>query len=261
MGILAGKKALIVGVASNKSIAWGIAQAMHREGAELAFTYQTERLKSRVEEFAAECGSSLVLPCEVQNDDEIHAVFKLLGEHWGHLDILIHSVAFAPREALQGEYLASLTRESFSVAHEVSSYSFAALGQAARPMMQGRRGAMLTLSYLGAVRTMPSYNVMGLAKASLEANVRYMAESLGPEGVRVNAISAGPIRTLAASGIKDMRKFLDHVEKNAPLRRNVTIEEVGNVAAFLCSDLASAVTGEITYVDCGYNIMGMTGSL
>ncbi len=261
MGILAGKKALIVGVASNKSIAWGIAQAMHREGAELAFTYQTERLKSRVEEFAAECGSSLVLPCEVQNDDEIQAVFKLLGEHWQHLDILIHSVAFAPREALQGEYLASLTRESFSVAHEVSSYSFAALGQAARPMMQGRRGAMLTLSYLGAVRTMPSYNVMGLAKASLEANVRYMAESLGPEGVRVNAISAGPIRTLAASGIKDMRKFLDHVEKNAPLRRNVTIEEVGNVAAFLCSDLASAVTGEITYVDCGYNIMGMTGSL
>ncbi|MEN9726458.1 MAG: hypothetical protein RL434_824 [Pseudomonadota bacterium] len=261
MGILAGKKALIVGVASNKSIAWGIAQAMHREGAELAFTYQNERLKSRVEEFAAECGSSLVLPCEVQNDEEIQAVFKLLGSHWQHLDILIHSVAYAPREALQGEYLASLTRESFSVAHEVSSYSFAALGQAARPMMQGRQGAMLTLSYLGAVRTMPSYNVMGLAKASLEANVRYMAESLGPEGVRVNAISAGPIRTLAASGIKDMRKFLDHVEKNAPLRRNVTIEEVGNVAAFLCSDLASAVTGEITYADCGYNIMGMTGSL
>jgi enoyl-[acyl-carrier protein] reductase I len=247
MGILAGKKALIVGVASNKSIAWGIAQ--------------NERLKSRVEEFAAECGSSLVLPCEVQNDEEIQAVFKLLGSHWQHLDILIHSVAYAPREALQGEYLASLTRESFSVAHEVSSYSFAALGQAARPMMQGRQGAMLTLSYLGAVRTMPSYNVMGLAKASLEANVRYMAESLGPEGVRVNAISAGPIRTLAASGIKDMRKFLDHVEKNAPLRRNVTIEEVGNVAAFLCSDLASAVTGEITYADCGYNIMGMTGSL
>jgi enoyl-[acyl-carrier protein] reductase I len=261
MGLLSGKKALIVGVASNKSIAWGIAQAMSREGAELAFTYQTERLKERVEEFAAACGSTLVLPCEVQDDNEIAQLFATLGERWGSLDVLIHSVAFAPREALQGEYLASLNRERFSLAHEVSSYSFAALGQAARPLMQGRQGAMLTLSYLGAVRTMPSYNVMGLAKASLEANVRYMAESLGPEGIRVNAISAGPIRTLAASGIKDMRKFLDHVEKYAPLRRNVTIEEVGNVAAFLCSDYASAVTGEITYVDCGYNIMGMTGSL
>lgn len=261
MGLLSGKKALIVGVASNKSIAWGIAQAMCREGAELAFTYQTERLKERVEEFAAACGSKLVLPCEVQDDNEIAQLFATLGERWGSLDVLIHSVAFAPREALQGEYLASLNRERFSLAHEVSSYSFAALGQAARPLMQGRQGAMLTLSYLGAVRTMPSYNVMGLAKASLEANVRYMAESLGPEGIRVNAISAGPIRTLAASGIKDMRKFLDHVEKYAPLRRNVTIEEVGNVAAFLCSDYASAVTGEITYVDCGYNIMGMTGSL
>lgn len=261
MGLLSGKKALIVGVASNKSIAWGIAQAMSREGAELAFTYQTERLKERVEEFAAACGSNLVLPCEVQDDNEIAQLFTTLGERWGCLDVLIHSVAFAPREALQGEYLASLNRERFSLAHEVSSYSFAALGQAARPLMQGRQGAMLTLSYLGAVRTMPSYNVMGLAKASLEANVRYMAESLGPEGIRVNAISAGPIRTLAASGIKDMRKFLDHVEKYAPLRRNVTIEEVGNVAAFLCSDYASAVTGEITYVDCGYNIMGMTGSL
>jgi len=261
MGLLQGKKALIVGVASNKSIAWGIAQAMSREGAELAFTYQNERLKERVEEFAAACGSNVVLPCEVQNDAEIEQLFDALKQRWGHLDTLVHSVAFAPREALQGEYLASLNRERFSVAHEVSSYSFAALGQAARPLMQGRNGAMLTLSYLGAVRTMPSYNVMGLAKASLEANVRYMAESLGPEGIRVNAISAGPIRTLAASGIKDMRKFLEHVEKNAPLRRNVTIEEVGNVAAFLCSDFASAVTGEITYVDCGYNIMGMTGSL
>jgi enoyl-[acyl-carrier protein] reductase I len=261
MGLLQGKKALIVGVASNKSIAWGIAQAMAREGAELAFTYQNERLKERVEEFAAACGSQVVLPCEVQDDAEIEQLFGALRERWGHLDTLIHSVAFAPRESLQGDYLASLNRERFSVAHEVSSYSFAALGQAARPLMQGRSGAMLTLSYLGAVRTMPSYNVMGLAKASLEANVRYMAESLGPEGIRVNAISAGPIRTLAASGIKDMRKFLDHVEKYAPLRRNVTIDEVGNVAAFLCSDLASAVTGEITYVDCGYNIMGMTGSL
>jgi enoyl-[acyl-carrier protein] reductase I len=261
MGILEGRKALIVGVASNKSIAWGIAQAMRREGADLAFTYQNERLRSRVEDFAAECGSEIALPCEVQSDEEIQNVFNLLDDYWDHLDILVHSIAFAPREELQGEYLESVTREGFRIAHEVSSFSFAALGNAARRLMQGQRGAMLTLSYLGAVRTMPSYNVMGLAKASLEANVRYMAESLGPEEIRVNAISAGPIRTLAASGIKDMRKFLDHVEKSAPLRRNVTIEEVGNVAAFLCSDLASAVTGEIIYVDCGYNIMGMTGAL
>lgn len=261
MGMLDGKKALIVGVASDRSIAWGIAQAMRREGAELAFTYQNERLKSRVEDFAAACGSEIALPCEVQSDEEIQNVFNLLDDYWDHLDILVHSIAFAPREELQGEYLESTTREGFRIAHEVSSYSFSALGNAARRMMQNRKGALLTLSYLGAVRTMPSYNIMGLAKASLEANVRYMAESLGPEGIRVNAISAGPIRTLAASGVKDLRKFLAYVEKTAPLRRNVTSEEVGNVAAFLCSDLASAVTGEVTYVDCGYNIMGMTGDI
>tara|TARA_R110002096_G_scaffold105345_4_gene231883 strand:- start:5079 stop:5861 length:783 start_codon:yes stop_codon:yes gene_type:complete len=259
MGILEGKRALVVGVASNKSIAWGVAQALHREGAELAFTYQTERLRSRVEDFAAQCNSEITVPCDVQNDTEIQNVFDHLDNYWGHLDILIHSVAYAPREALMGEYLDSVTRESFRIAHEVSSYSFAALGNAARPLMKGRNGAMLTLSYLGAVRTMPSYNVMGLAKASLEANVRYMAEGLGPEGTRVNAISAGPIRTLAASGVKDLRKFLAYVEETAPLRRNVTTEEVGNAAAFLCSDMASAITGEITYVDCGFNIMGMAG--
>ncbi len=259
MGILEGKRALVVGVASNKSIAWGVAQALHREGAELAFTYQTERLRSRVEDFAAQCNSEITVPCDVQNDTEIQNVFDHLDNYWGHLDILIHSVAYAPRESLMGEYLDSVTRESFRIAHEVSSYSFAALGNAARPLMKGRNGAMLTLSYLGAVRTMPSYNVMGLAKASLEANVRYMAEGLGPEGTRVNAISAGPIRTLAASGVKDLRKFLTYVEEKAPLRRNVTIEEVGNTAAFLCSDMASAITGEITYVDCGFNIMGMAG--
>jgi enoyl-[acyl-carrier protein] reductase I len=259
MGILEGKRALVVGVASNKSIAWGVAQALHREGAELAFTYQTERLRSRVEDFAAQCNSEITVPCDVQNDTEIQNVFDHLDNYWGHLDILIHSVAYAPREALMGEYLDSVTRESFRIAHEVSSYSFAALGNAARPLMKGRNGAMLTLSYLGAVRTMPSYNVMGLAKASLEANVRYMAEGLGPEGIRVNAISAGPIRTLAASGVKDLRKFLAYVEETAPLRRNVTTEEVGNAAAFLCSDMASAITGEITYVDCGFNIMGMAG--
>ena len=257
MGILDGKRALIVGVASNKSIAWGIAEAMHREGAELAFTYQNERLRSRVEDFAGQCGSELTAPCDVGSDEEIANVFSHLGQHWDGLDIVVHSVAFADREELKGDYLDSVSRAGFNLAHEISSYSFAALGKAARPMMQGRNGAMLTLSYLGAVKTLPSYNIMGLAKASLEANVRYMAESLGPEGIRVNAISAGPIRTLAASGVKDLKKFLSYVETTAPLRRNVTIEEVGNVGAFLCSDMASAVTGEITYVDCGFNIMGM----
>lgn len=257
MGFLAGKRALVVGVASNRSIAWGIARAMQREGAELALTYQNERLRERVVEMATELGSDLVLPCEVASDAEIAAVFEQLAGRWDGLDILVHSVAFAPREELEGEYLASVTREGFRIAHEVSSYSFAALGRAARPMMRGRQAAMLTLSYLGAVRAMPSYNVMGLAKASLEANVRYMAHSLGPDGIRVNAISAGPIRTLAASGIKDLRRFMDYAEKASPLRRNVTIEEVGNVGAFLCSDLASAVTGEITYVDAGFNIVGL----
>ncbi len=259
MGILEGKRALIVGVASNKSIAWGVARAMRREGAELAFTYQTERLRSRVEDFAAQCASEITVPCDVESDEQIENVFHHLNDYWEHMDILVHSVAYAPREELKGKYLDSVTREGFRIAHEISSYSFAALGGAARSRMKDRAGAMLTLSYLGAVRTMPSYNVMGLAKASLEANVRYMAEGLGPDGIRVNAISAGPIRTLAASGVKDLRKFLGYVERTAPLRRNVTTEEVGNAAAFLCSDMASAITGEITYVDCGFNIMGMAG--
>ena len=257
MGILEGKRALIVGVASNRSIAWGVAQAMHREGASLAFTYQNDRLQSRVEKLAAECDSDITVPCDVEDDAQIQQVFDQVGTHWDKLDIVVHSVAFAPREELQGEYLDAVTRDGFRLAHEISSYSFAALGQAARPLMKDSKGALLTLSYLGAVRTMPSYNVMGLAKASLEANVRYMAESLGPEGIRVNAISAGPIKTLAAAGVKDLRKFLNYVETSAPLRRNVTIDEVGNAGAFLCSDMASAITGEITYVDCGFNIMGM----
>lgn len=259
MGFLAGKRALIVGVASNKSIAWGIAKAMHRQGADLAFTYQNERLGERVKGFAAELGSDIVLPCDVASDAQIADALARLAERWQGLDILVHSVAYAPREELQGDYVESVTREGFRVAHDVSSYSFTALAKAARPLMRGRNGALLTLTYLGAVRALPSYNVMGLAKASLEANVRYMAASLGPEGIRVNAISAGPIRTLAASGIKDMRRFLDYVERHAPLRRNVTIDEVGEVAAFLCSDLASAVTGEITYVDCGFNTVGLAG--
>lgn len=257
MGFLSGKRALIVGLASNRSIAWGIAQAMHREGAELAFSYQNEKLQGRVEKMAAECDSNITMPCDVASDEQIDTVFKTLGEHWEHLDIIIHAVAFAPREELEGEYLDSVTREGFKLAHDISSYSFAALAKAGRQMMQGRNGALLTLSYLGAERVLPSYNVMGLAKASLEANVRYMAATLGPENIRVNAISAGPIRTLAASGIKNFRAMLDYNERNAPMRRNVTIEEVGNAAAFMCSDLASGISGEITYVDGGYNITGM----
>ncbi|MEJ2095269.1 MAG: enoyl-ACP reductase, partial [Gammaproteobacteria bacterium] len=245
-------------VASNRSIAWGIAKAMHREGAELAFTYQNDKLRDRVEKFASEVNSEITVPCDVASDEQIQGVFEQIDDYWDSLDILVHSVAYAPRDQLEGEYLESLTREGFLTAHEISSYSFSALGDAARPLMKGRNGAMLTLSYIGAVRAMPNYNVMGVAKASLEANVRYMAASLGPENIRVNAISAGPIRTLAASGISGLKDFLAQVEKNAPLRRNVTIDEVGNVAAFLCSDYASAITGEITYVDCGYNAIGMT---
>ncbi len=259
MGFLTGKRALIVGLASTRSIAWGIAKAMQREGAELAFTYQNEKLRERVEDMAAQCGSEITMPCDVGSDEQIEAAFQHLDDFWDHLDIIVHSVAYAPREQLEGSYLDSVTREGFRIAHEISSYSFAALAKAGRNMMEGRNGALLTLSYLGAERTMPNYNVMGLAKASLEANVRYMAQTLGPDGIRVNAISAGPIKTLAAAGIADFRKLLDHVEKNAPMRRNVTIDEVGNAAAFLCSDLASGITGEITYVDGGFNTTAMGG--
>ena len=259
MGFLQGKRALIVGVASQRSIASGIAEAMHREGAELAFTYQVDKLKSRVEDCARACGSDIVLPCDVAEDAQIDAVFAELGKRWDGFDILVHSVGFAPREALEGGFLDGLTRERFAIAHDISSYSLAALAKAARPQMQGRKGSILTLSYLGAERALANYNVMGLAKASLEACVRYLALNLGPEGTRVNAISAGPIKTLAAAGIANFRKMLSHVEENAPLRRSVSIDDVGNVAAFLCSDLAAGITGEITYVDAGYNILGMTG--
>jgi enoyl-[acyl-carrier protein] reductase I len=257
MSLLDGKRALIVGVASNRSIAWGISQAMRREGAELAFTYQNDRLRSRVEKLAGECDSDIVVPCDVEDDEQIEAVFEHLDDFWDHVDIIVHSVAFAPKEELEGDFLDNVTREGFRQAHDISSYSFSALAKAGRQMMQGRNGALLTLSYLGAQRAMPNYNVMGLAKASLEANVRYLAYTLGPDGTRVNALSAGPIRTLAAAGIGDFRKMLDHVAENAPLRRNVTIEDVGNAAAFLCSDLAAGITGEITYVDGGYSIVGM----
>ncbi len=257
MGFLRGKKVLIVGVASNRSIAYGIAAAMRRQGAELAFTFQGEKLQERVEKFAAEFGSSITLPLDVSDDGQIAAVFEGLGQHWDGLDTIVHSVAFAPRDALDGDYVAATTRENFAVAHDISSYSFTALAKAGRKMMAGRNGSLLTLTYLGAERVIPNYNVMGVAKASLEANVRYMAVALGPEGTRVNAISAGPIRTLAASGINNFRDMLSKAEHAAPLRKNVSIEEVGNVAAFLCSDLASGVTGEITYVDAGYNIVGL----
>ena len=255
MGLLADKKILITGVLSNRSIAYGIAQACRREGATLAFTYVNDELKDRVVKLAGDFGSVPVLPCDVTRDADIDALFEALKREWGALDGLLHSIAFAPREALAGDFLAGLSRVAFATAHDVSSYSFAALAKGARPLMTGRRGALLTLTYLGAERAIPNYNVMGLAKASLEANVRYLAQALGPEGIRVNAISAGPIKTLAAAGIGGFSKILHFVEKTAPLRRNVTTEEVGNVAAFLLSDLASAVTGEITYVDCGFSIV------
>jgi len=257
MGFLQNKRVLIVGLASNRSIAWGIAQAMRREGAELAFTYQNEKLQERVEKMAAELDSEIVVPCDVSSDEQIDQVFDHLDDYWDGLDVIVHSVAFAPRNELEGDYLDNVSRDGFRTAHEISSYSFAALAKAGRNMMEGRDGSLLTLSYLGAVRAMPSYNVMGLAKASLEANVRYMAQSLGPDGIRVNAISAGPIKTLAAAGINNFRRMLDEVENTAPMRRNVTIEEVGNASAFLCSDLAAGITGEVMYVDSGYNIIGM----
>ena len=257
MGFLSGKRALIAGLASNRSIAWGIAEAMHREGAELAFTYPNDKLGERVDKLAARCDSTLTLPCDVSSDEQIESVFTALGKHWDGLDIIVHSIAFAPADQLAGDYLDCVNREGFRIAHDISSYSFAAMAKAGRNMLAGRNGALLTLSYLGAVQTIPNYNVMGVAKASLEANVRYMAQSMGPHGHRVNGISAGPIKTLAAAGISHFRKMLEHVENAAPLRRTITPKEVGNVAAFLCSDLASGVTGEITYVDAGYNILGM----
>ena len=257
MGFLENKRALIVGVASTRSIAWGVAQAMYREGAELAFTYQNDKLKQRVEEMAGRCGSDIVLPLDVASDEQIAAAFEQLGNRWDGLDSIVHSVGFAPRDQLEGGYVDAVTREGFAIAHDISSYSFAALAKAGRSLMKDRKGSLLTMSYLGAVRTVPNYNVMGVAKASLEANVRYLAESLGPEGIRVNAISAGPIRTLAASGISGFKGMLAEAEKKTPLRRNVSIEEVGNAAAFLCSDLASGVTGDVLYVDSGYHILGL----
>ena len=260
MSYMTGKKVLILGVASKLSIASGIAEAMHREGAELAFTYQGDKLKERVEKFAAGWDSSLVFPCDVTSDEQIDALFDDLGKQWDGIDCIVHCLAFAPGNELDGNYVDVTTRAGFNLAHEISSYSLVALAKAGAKLMEGRNGSLLTLSYLGAVRSLPNYNVMGLAKASLEANVRYMASALGPKGIRVNAISAGPIKTLAAAGIKSFRKMLEHNAKQTPLRRNVTIEEVGNAASFLCSDLASGISGEILYVDGGFNTTAM-GSL
>lgn len=257
MGILDGKRAVIVGLASNRSIAWGIARALRSQGAELAFNYQTGRLRRRVERMANDVDSDIVLPLDVSDDTQIDNFFDALAAHWDGFDILVHSVAYAPADQLTGRYLDAVNREGFNTAHDISSYSFAALARTGRPMMLGRQAALLTLSYLGAMRALPSYNVMGLAKASLEANVRFMAYDLGPDGIRVNAISAGPIRTLAASGIKGLRQMLSHVSEAAPLRRNVTTDDVGNAASFLVSDLAAGITGEVLYVDAGYNIVGM----
>jgi enoyl-[acyl-carrier protein] reductase I len=255
MGFLAGKKILITGILSNRSIAYGVAHACRREGATLAFTYVNDELKDRVVRIASEFGTVPVLPCDVTKDEDVDALFASLAAEWGALDGLLHAIAFAPREALAGDFLNGISRAAFATAHDVSSYSLAALAKGARPLMQGRGGALLTLTYLGALRALPNYNVMGLAKASLEANVRYLASCLGPEGIRVNGISAGPVKTLAAAGIGGFSKIFRFVEKNAPLRRNVTVGEVGNAAAFLLSDLASGITGEITYVDCGFSIV------
>jgi enoyl-[acyl-carrier protein] reductase I len=261
MALLQDRKILVTGLLSNRSIAYGIAGALKREGATLAFTYQAPELRERVEKLAQEFGAAAVLPCDVANDNEIAALFGELGKRWNGLDGIVHSIAFAPREALKGDFLDGLSREAFRIAHDVSAYSFAALAKGALPLMEGRKAALLTLTYLGATRAVPNYNVMGMAKASLEAGVRYLAQDLGPKGIRVNGISAGPIKTLAAAGISGFGKILKFVEDNAPLRRNVTIEDVGNTAAFLMSDLAAGITGEITYVDAGFNTVvgGMRG--
>ena len=258
-GFLAGKKALIVGLASNRSIAYGIAEAMHSQGAELAFTYQNDRLADRVKKLAGHFNSNLLFPCDVAHDQEIDQLMLQLKTEWKQIDILVHSVAFAPGDQLEGHFLNNITREGFNIAHDISSYSLAALAKAAHQHQLLKQGsAIVAMTYLGSVKAVPCYNTMGLAKASLEANVRYLALCLGPEGIRVNAISAGPIRTLAASGIKGFKKMLDYNAKINPLRQNITTEQVGNTTAFLCSDLASGITGEIIHVDAGFNIVGMT---
>lgn len=257
MGLLKGKKALICGLASNRSIAYGIAKAFHEQGAELAFTYQNEKLKGRVEKMAAEFDASLVFPCEVTSDSQINDVFASLKKHWSHLDCLVHSIAYAPADQISGNYLENATREGFQIAHDISAYSLVALAKAAYPMMQDCQSSIIALSYYGAEKAIPNYNVMGIAKASLEASVRYLALNMGEMGIRVNAISAGPIKTLAASGVKNFKKMLQSYEQMTPLKKNVSIEEVGQTAAFLCSNMASGITGEVLHVDAGFHAIGM----
>lgn len=258
MGFLTGKKALIFGLISNRSIAYGIAKAFHAQGAELAFTYQNEKFKDRIAAMAAEFNSDLIFPCDVASDEEINNVFSNLKQSWDKVDCLIHSVAYAPADQIAGDYVDNATREGFKIAHDISAYSLVAISKAALPMMLDTEGSILTLSYYGAEKAVPNYNVMGIAKASLEASVRYLAASLGSRGIRVNAISAGPIKTLAAAGIKDFRKLQNSYAEVTPLKRNITADEVGNAAAFLCSDLASGITGEVVHVDAGYHAVGMT---
>lgn len=258
MGFLTGKKALIVGLASNRSIAYAIAKAFHEQGAELAFTYQNDKLKERVERMAQEFDSKLIFPCDVASDNEIAEVFNALSKKWGHLDSVVHSVAFAPASQISGDYVENATREGFQIAQDISAYSLVALAKAALPMMENTNGSILTLSYYGAEKAVPNYNVMGIAKASLEAAVRYLAASLGPRGLRVNAISAGPLKTLAAAGIKDFKKMQTAYAAATPLKRNITAEEVGNTAAFLCSSLASGITGEVVHVDAGFHAIAMS---
>ncbi|MEL0102255.1 MAG: enoyl-ACP reductase [Gammaproteobacteria bacterium] len=257
MKFLEGKKALVLGIASNRSIAWGISDSLKKNGAELAFTYQNEKLKDRVEKLAHDCESDIIMPCDVAEDGSIKNMLNQLAGKWSEFDIIIHSLAFAPREELEGNYVDKTTKQGFISAHSISSYSLLELCKEAKSMLKGTNPSVISLSYLGAVRGMPNYNVMGVAKASLEANVRYLAYAMGEDNIRVNCISAGPIKTLAAAGISDFRKMLDHVEKNSPLRRNVTIQEVGDTASFLASDGASGITGQVLYVDSGFNIIGM----
>jgi len=257
MKFLEGKKALVLGIASNRSIAWGISDSLRKNGAELAFTYQNDKLKERVAKLAAECESDIIMPCDVAEEGSIKNMLDQLSSKWSEFDIIVHSLAFAPREELEGNYVEKTTKEGFMSAHSISSYSLLELCKESKQMLKGSSPSVISLSYLGAVRGMPNYNVMGVAKASLEANVRYLAYAMGEDNIRVNCISAGPIKTLAAAGITDFRKMLDHVEKNSPLRRNVTIQEVGDTASFLASDGASGITGQTLYVDSGYNIIGM----
>jgi enoyl-[acyl-carrier protein] reductase I len=256
MSFLSGKKILITGLLSNRSIAYGIAKACHAQGAELAFSYVGERFKDRITDFAAEFNSKLIFDCDVGDDSQIEKMFQDLAAHWPQFDGFVHSIGFAPREAIAGDFLDGLSRESFKIAHDISAYSFPAMAKAALPYLR-HDASLLTLTYLGSLRVVPSYNTMGLAKASLEASVRYLADSLGSKGIRVNGISAGPIKTLAASGIKGFGKILSVVESSAPIRRNVTIDDVGNAAAFLMSPLAGGISAEIVYVDGGFSqVMG-----